>query len=400
MTATGDGPGPGTELRPLRVGIVAGEASGDLLGAGLIRALASRRKVSCEGVAGPRMEAVGCDSLGPMERLSVMGLVEVLGRYRELSRFRREIIRHFLAHPPDVFIGVDAPDFNLAIERRLKAAGIPVVHYVSPSVWAWRSYRVRKIARSTDLMLALFPFEAAFYREHGLAVRFVGHPLAYEFPLQPDRDGARRELGLAVDGEVVALLPGSRLGEVRRLAADFFATAAWLARRRPDLRFVVPLVNDRVGAVVRAARETHGSGLDVTFLDGRSREAMTAADAVLLASGTAALEAMLLKRPMVVAYRVARLTALLVRPLMRVDQFSLPNHLAGRPLVPEFLQDGVTPERLGPALLRELTDGARREMLAQEFTRLHELLHRDASTEAAAAILALVDERSTSAAGR
>jgi lipid-A-disaccharide synthase len=249
-------------------------------------------------------------------------------------------------------------------------------------------------------MLTLVPFEAAFYREHGLAVRYVGHPLAFEFPLRPDRDGARRELGLAVDGEVVALLPGSRLGEVRKLAADFFATAAWLARRRPGLRFVVPLVNERVGAVVRAARETHGEGLEVTFLDGRSREAMTAADAVLLASGTAALEAMLLKRPMVVAYRVARLTALLARPLMRVDQFSLPNHLAGRPLVPEFLQDRVTLEHLGPALLRELTDGVRREMLAQEFTRLHELLRRDASNEAAAAILALVDARSTSIAGR
>ena len=379
---------------PLRIGIVAGEASGDLLAADLMQAIRARvPDVQFEGVAGPQMQAAGCRVLYPAEKLAVMGLVEVLGHLPALLRIRRALRRHFLATPPDLFIGVDAPDFNLALEQRLKRKGIPTVHYVSPSVWAWRQYRVRKIATSIDLMLTLFPFEADFYRDHQVPVRFVGHPLADRIPDQCHRRAVRLALKLPERGRILALLPGSRCGEVSRLAEPFLRTALWLREQMPDLQFIAPLASVATRELFEACRRRVAPDLPVTLLDGQSREAMCAADAVLLASGTAALECMLLKRPMVVAYRLSPLSYWLARRLLRVSLYSLPNHLAGRPLVPEVIQGDVTPEGLGEPLLAYLREpGANRDLLAV-FSDLHRALRQGASASAADAVLELVARR-------
>lgn len=377
----------------LRVGLVAGEVSGDLIGAGLIDAI--RRRVPAaefEGIAGPRMAERGCKVLYPMERLSVMGLVEVLGRYRELRAARARIATHFRADPPDVFVGIDAPDFNLGLETRLRAAGTPTVHYVSPTVWAWRRGRLRTIARAVDLILTLFPFEEAFYREHDVAVRYVGHHLADAIPEQSDPRSARVALGLPEDGELVALLPGSRESEVSRLAELFVQAAHWCVARRPGLRFAAPFASAATRARFEVALARH-PGLDCRLFDGRSREVMAAADAVLLASGTASLEAMLLKRPMVVAYRLAPLSYWLIRRMMYIDRYSLPNLLAGERLVPEFVQDAATPPALGAALLDLLAAPARVRQLQERFTALHRQLRRDANERAAEAVLELVAAR-------
>lgn len=376
--------------RPLRFGIVAGEASGDLLGAGLIRAIRQRHpRAVFEGIAGEQMIAAGASSLFPMERLAVMGIVEVLGRYRELLGIRRQLARHFQQQPPDVFIGIDAPDFNLGLERQLRDAGIKTAHYVSPSVWAWRQRRVKKIARAADLMLTLFPFEADFYRQHQVAVRFVGHPLADMIPLQVDQAAARQQLSLPVAGEVLALLPGSRTNELHYLAEPFIETARWLLARRPGVRIVVPLAN----RVRRRQFEQTLARLEnppaMTLLDGQSREVMAAADVVLLASGTAALEAMLLKRPMVVAYKLAPLSYWLAKHLLKVDSVSLPNLLAGESLVPELIQHAATPQRLGQAVLDFFAQPQLAERMQQRFTDIHHSLRQDASAQAAAAVLAL-----------
>lgn len=377
----------------LRIGIVAGEVSGDLLGEGLIGAI--RRRVpqaAFEGVAGPRMAAQGCATLYPMERLAVMGLVEVLGRYRELRAARARLIDHFLADPPDVFVGIDAPDFNLGLEARLRAAGIPTVHYVSPTVWAWRRGRLRAIERAVDLMLTLFPFEAEFYREHAVAVRYVGHPLADAIPDHADARAARAALGLPEAGELIALLPGSRESEVGRLAELFVQAAHGCLQRRPGLRFAAPFVSRATRARFEAALARH-PGLPCTLFDGRSREVMAAADAVLLASGTATLEAMLLKRPMVVAYRLAPLSHWLIRRLLYIDRYALPNLLAGEALVPEFVQDAATPEALGRALIELLAAPERAARLRERFGALHRTLRQDASARAAEAVLELVAQR-------
>lgn len=378
-------------MEPLRIGLVAGEASGDLLGAGLIRAIRERitdREILFEGIAGPEMQAAGCRSLYPMEALSVMGLVEVLKHLPGLLRLRRDLYRHFLTHRPDVFIGIDAPDFTLTLERRLRRQGIRTVHYVSPSVWAWRDYRVRKIARSVDHMLTLFPFEADFYRQHDIPVTFVGHPLADRIPMVADTLGARHQLGLPEQGALVAVLPGSRRSEVERLAQPFIETIRWCRERDRQLHFVVPFANSRT----REAFETVLAGypgLPVTLLNGNSRGAMTAADVVLLASGTAALEAMLLKKPMVVAYRVSALTYRLLQRLVRVSRYSLPNLLAGEALVPEYIQDNVTPTNLGQALMNQLYNQSQRNLLIQRFRQLHTDLQHNADQQAAAAVLAV-----------
>jgi lipid-A-disaccharide synthase len=372
----------------LRIGIIAGEMSGDLLGAGLIRALRERHPDAViEGIGGAQMMAAGCRSLFPMEALSVMGLFEVLAHLPRLLRIRKSIVAHFLTDPPDVFVGVDAPDFNLGVERRLKAAGIPTVHYVSPSVWAWRQGRVKTIARSVDRMLALFPFEADFYRDHRVPVSFVGHPLADMIPARVDAAAARAALHLPVDVPLVALLPGSRAGEVARLADSFIATIHWCAQRWPGVRFAVPLANATTREIFVRALDRHAGDLPVQLVDGHAREVMAASDAVLLASGTATLEAMLLKRPMVVAYRLAPLTYWLAKRLVKLPWFALPNLLAGRALVPEFLQDAATPEALGAALLRCLDDTATRQELIGAFEAIHEQLRRDADHSAAAAVL-------------
>ncbi|WP_252274400.1 lipid-A-disaccharide synthase [Pseudomonas subflava] len=374
--------------RTLRVALVAGEASGDILGAGLMQALKTRYpQIEFIGVGGPRMEAEGLVSAFPMERLAVMGLVEVLGRLRELLGRRKRLIRDLIAAKPDVFIGIDAPDFNLTLELSLRQAGIRTVHYVSPSVWAWRQKRVLKIREACDLMLTLFPFEARFYLEHQVPVRFVGHPLANTVPLQVNRAGAREALGLAQDESVVALLPGSRGGEVARLGALFLDAAERLRALRPGVRFVLPCANAERRAQLEAMLA--GRNLPLMLLDGRSHEALAACDAVLIASGTATLEALLHKRPMVVAYKVAPLTYRILRRLVKSPYISLPNLLAERMLVPELIQDAATPDALAQTLAPLLDDGA---VQTEGFDVIHRALRQDASQQAADAVLKLVGE--------
>ncbi|WP_152225015.1 lipid-A-disaccharide synthase [Pseudomonas sp. SCB32] len=376
-------------VRKLRVALVAGEASGDILGSGLMQALKQRHPdIEFIGVGGPRMQAEGLQSHFPMERLAVMGLVEVLGRLRELLRRRKDLVQMLIAAKPDVFIGIDAPDFNLNIELKLRHAGIRTVHYVSPSVWAWRQKRVLKIKEACDLMLALFPFEARFYEEHAVPVRFVGHPLANTIPLEADRAGARERLGLPQDASVVALLPGSRGGEVGKLGALFLDTAQRLLQDRSGLRFVLPCASPERRAQIEEMLV--GRDLPVQLLDGASHEALAACDAVLIASGTATLEALLYKRPMVVAYKVAPMTYRILKRLVKSPYISLPNLLAGRLLVPELIQDAATPEALATTLLPLLDDGS---VQTEPFDAIHRALRQDASAQAAEAVLALVEKR-------
>ncbi|HSO84219.1 lipid-A-disaccharide synthase [Thiocapsa sp.] len=377
----------------LRIGIVANEASGDILGAALAREIRKRvPEVHFVGVAGPRMQEEGCETLFAMERLSVMGLMEVLGQLRELLGLRRELVRYFVENPPDVFIGVDAPDFNLGLERRLRRAGIRTVHMVSPTVWAWRPGRVKSIRRSVDLMLSVFPFEETFLREHGVPARYVGHPLADEIPVDIDRTGARRTLGLPQDGAIVALLPGSRMGEVERLAEPFIETAARCLAARPDLRFVVPLVNARLRERFSQALEKIAAKLPITLVDGRSREVLAAADVVLTASGTATLETLLTKRPMVVAYRVHPISYHLVKQLglVKVPYIAMANLLAEKELAPEFIQDRCRADLLAPAVLAFLDDAERVAQIQAEYRRIHLWLRKDAAASAAQAVLDLV----------
>lgn len=369
----------------LRIALVAGEASGDILGAGLMRALKARHPaVEFIGVGGPLMQAEGLTSYFPMERLSVMGLVEVLGRLRELLARRKLLIQTLIEEKPDVFIGIDAPDFTLNIELKLRQAGIKTVHYVSPSVWAWRQKRVLKIREGCDLMLTLLPFEARFYEEKGVPVRFVGHTLADTIPLQADRAAARAELGLP-DGPLVALMPGSRGGEVGRLASVFFDAAERLQALKPGVRFVLPCASPQRRAQIQALLD--GRNLPLTLLDGQSHLALAACDAVLIASGTATLEALLYKRPMVVAYRLAPLTFWILKRMVKSPYISLPNLLAQRLLVPELLQDDATPEALAQTLL-PLIDGG--EEQTRGFDDIHRTLRRDASNQAADAVLTLI----------
>lgn len=375
----------------MRIGIVAGEASGDLLGAGLVSAIKQRfPDAIIEGIAGPQMIAAGAASLFPMDRLSVMGIVEVLGRYRELLGIRRQLANHFKQNPPDVFIGIDAPDFTLGLEKQLRQAGIKTVHYVSPSVWAWRQRRVKKIAQSTDLMLTLFPFEAKFYEQHHVPVKFVGHPLADTIPMVVDKLAARQSLGLSSDSTILAMLPGSRSNELHYLATTFIETVRWLRVRHPNLDVVVPLANDVRRAQFEQAMSQIADVPEMTLVDGQSREVMAAADVVLLASGTAALEAMLLKRPMVVAYKLAPLTYWLAKRLVKITNYSLPNLLAGEIFVPELIQHDATAEKLGQAVLNYLDDTELNESVNQRFNEIHQSLRKDASQQAADAVLELV----------
>ena len=359
-----------------------------MLASGLIEAIRTRvPEARFEGIAGPRMAALGCETLYPMERLSVMGLFEVVGRYLELLPIRRKLARRFTENPPDAFIGVDAPDFNLPLELALRDAGVRTVHFVSPSVWAWRRYRLKKIARAVDMMLALFPFEPPFYDAHSIPVRFVGHPLADEIAMRTCRSAARARLGLDPGARIVALLPGSRMGELRRLAGPLARTARWVHRRRPGVRFVAPLVDRPTRELFSRALAEHAPDVRCDLFQGVSRDAMAASDVVLLASGTATLEALLLKRPMVITYRTMRLTWLLGRAMLHVDHVGLPNLLAGSRLVPELLQDDATPERLGPALLDRLDHPERQRPVLEEFDRIHRVLRNDAFSKAAEAVL-------------
>lgn len=371
---------------PLTVALVAGEASGDILGSGLMQALRSQHPdVEFVGIGGPRMEAQGLKPYFPMERLAVMGLVEVLGRLPELLARRKRLLKTFLDVRPDVFIGIDAPDFNLDLALRLRRNGIKTVHYVSPSVWAWRQKRVLKIRDACDLMLTLFPFEAKFYDEHQVSVRFVGHPLADTIPLAPDRVAARDVLNLPQEGLIVALMPGSRGGEVGRLGELFIAAADRLRSMRPGIRFVVPCASPERRAQLE--QMLVGRDLPLTLLDGRSHEALAACNAVLIASGTATLEALLYKRPMVVAYSVAPLTFRILKRMVRSPYVALPNLLAQRLLVPELLQDAATPEAMAQLLSPLLDNG---DVQTEGFDAIHRTLRCDASNEAASAVLELV----------
>lgn len=381
--------------RPLRIGIVAGEVSGDTLGAGLMQALRQRLPhVEFVGICGPQMLAEGGQSLFPMERLSVMGLVEVLGRLRELFTIRDELVRHFTEQKIDLFIGVDAPDFNLRVEAMLKPLGIPTVHYVSPSVWAWRQGRVDGIRQAVDTVLCLLPFEKQFYDQHGVNAVFVGHTLADTIPLQNDTAAARQALGLDQNAEYIALLPGSRGGEVARLAPRLFAAAARLREDRPQAQFIIPAIN----AARRADIEQHltAAGVEAHIFDdsygaGVGRLVMAAADVVVLASGTATLEAMLLKKPMVVVYFLHWLTWWIARLLVKVPYVGLPNLLAGESLVPELLQGAATPEAIARETQRWLQDDLYREQRLQRFTSLHESLRQNANATAANAVIRLLN---------
>ncbi len=377
---------------PRSFGLVAGEASGDNLGAALLGELAMRVPGARSfGIAGPRMAAAGCEAWYSSDALAVMGLAEILRHLPRLLGLRRDLLRRLLARRPDAYVGIDAPEFNLGVAARLKAAGIPTVQYVSPQVWAWRQGRVRTIGDAVDLVLCLLPFETDFYAEHGVRAVFVGHPLADQVPMTSDAAAARSRLGLPGSAPVLAVLPGSRGAEVGRLGPPFAATVAWLARQRPGLTFVAAMANPRVRASFAGALARHAPGVAVLLLDGRAQEAMAASDAVLLASGTATLECALVKRPMVVAYRVAPLTSWLLRELglVKTRHFAQPNLLAGRELVPEYFQEQVRPEVLGPAVLGQL-DRDDREALTAEFAQIHERLRRGASARAAEAILELL----------
>ena len=382
-----------------RIGLVAGEASGDTLGGGLIDALRGRVPgARFMGVAGPRMIAAGCEPWRHAEELSVMGLAEVLRHLPRLIRFRRNLLRRFLAADLDVFVGIDSPDFNLPLESALKRAGMPTVQYVSPQVWAWRQSRVASIRKSADRVLCLLPFETEFYEAHGVAARFVGHPLADEVPMDNPAAEARAALGLDAGNPVLALLPGSRSTEVARLAGPFLETAAWMRARRPELQVAAGLASESTAGVfrerVRASRLDPPPDVHV----GGARQVMAAADVVLTASGTASLETMLTKRPMVVAYIVSAVTHRLVRLLgfRRLEHFALPNLLAGRRIVPEFLQSDVRADVLGPALEPYLDAGrgqGKDSGWYEEFRSIHERLRRNASERAAGAVLELLNAK-------
>jgi len=385
----------------LRVGLVAGEASGDTLGADLIHAL-RRIEPDAEffGVAGPKMQAAGCQVWEPAESFAVMGLFEVLRHLPRLLRLLSHIGARFLRARPDVFIGIDAPDTNLRLARRLHAAGIPTVQYVSPQVWAWRQGRARSIHEAVDLVLCLLPFEKRFYDEHGMRSEFVGHPLADAIPMTVDRAAARRSLNIDATAPLVALLPGSRRGEVSRLSEDFAATARWLAGQRPQMRFIAPMASAAARVIFSRAMEQHAPGLPLRLVDGQAQTALIAADVVLVASGTASLEAALCKRPMVVVYRLGKMTVWILKQLnlVKTKFFAQPNLLADRRVVGEYFQDDIVPQSIGAELLMWLDDADRRSALEQEFSRIHADLRRDAGTRAAQAIVALLKDRGRTAA--
>ena len=377
----------------MQVGLIAGESSGDLLGGGLISALSDRvNDAEFFGIAGDRMRAAGCEVWFSQERLAVMGLFEVIKHLPDLLKVRRGFMARMSQRKCDVFVGIDAPDFNLGVEERLKKRGIPTVHYVSPSVWAWRSSRIKKIERAADLVLCILPFEKAFYDKHGLNARFVGHPLADEVPLEVDQQLAKRELGIEGDGRFVAVLPGSRGGELKHLGPVFVATMKLLLKEDSSLRFVAPMATPRIKAGFNTLITEAGLADRVVLVEKNAQKAMAAADVVLLASGTATLEALLLKKPHVVAYRVSPATAWLVQKLklIDVDHFSLSNLLAEEKLVPEFFQDAATPQVLANHLLTQLHDREHALALSTRFAQMHTALRRNASAEAARGVLELV----------
>lgn len=370
------------------VGVVAGETSGDALGAGLIRRIRERvPEARFAGICGPRMQALGAVSLYPMDSISIIGAEGLAGSVRKILRTRRELARFFVQEPPDVFVGIDVPDFNLTLEKKLRGASIPTVHYVSPTVWAWRRYRIHKIRKAVSHMLVLFPFEEEYYQRHGVPVTFVGHPIAdavarIESPLE-----CRKLLGLPRAATVVGLLPGSRASELRRLGELFVQTADWLGARHPGLHFVAPFANAATRAQFGEHLERHGLRGRVLTVEGQSRRAIAASDVVLVASGTATLETALLLKPMVVTYKVSRFTALMVRLFVSVRRFSMPNHLLENASVPEIMQDQAVPSALGRELGRFLDEPLRAGRLKAEFRGIRGTLGRDADLLAARAVI-------------
>ena len=369
--------------------MVAGEASGDLLGSHLIGALREHfPEAEFVGIGGPKMQALGMQALFPMEKLAVRGYVEVLRHYREIVGIRNKLRDYFLAEPPDVFVGVDAPDFNLDLEMALKARGIPTVHYVCPSIWAWRGERIHKIKRAVSEVLTLFPFEAPLLERAGIGAHYVGHPLADILPEAPERQAAREQLRLQSNATVITLLPGSRQSELKAMADLFIQTAAQLAAKLPQAQFLVPLISRETREIFEAAiYRNHAFELPITVLFGHAHEAMAAADIVLAASGTATLEAALLQRPMVITYKMPKLSWAIMRRKKYLPYVGLPNILAGEFVVPEILQDEATPENLTQALLNLLGDEVVKQRLAAKFLDIHRQLRRDAAHQAAQALL-------------
>ena len=395
LAAASEG-GTAAAQRPMRIALVAGETSGDALGAGLIEQL-RRRFPDAEfaGIGGDAMRGAGCETWHDAGELAVMGLSEVLRHLPRLLRLRSGFRERVLAWRPDVFIGIDAPDFNLGVERWLKQRDVRTVHYVSPSVWAWREKRAQKIGASADMVLCLFPMEPPIYARHGVDARFVGHPMADEMPLEPDQAGARVALDLPGPAPVLAVLPGSRLGEIERLGRIFLEAARLVSESVPDLRLVVPAANAACRDALQPMLAGAGFPHPPRLLDGRAREAMVAADVVLLASGTATLEAMLAKRAMVVGYRVAPLTYRIVKAfgLLKVERYALPNVLAGSDVAPELMQDECTPQNLAAAVLNQLQHPEVTGALQPRYRQLHESLRQDASARAADAIADMLGSR-------
>ncbi len=383
------------DAAPFRIGMVAGETSGDLLASAVLGGLQSRLGgpggLQAAGIGGPAMVARGFDAWWPSERLAVRGYAEVLREYPALRAIRSRLRDRLLDWKPDVFVGVDAPDFNLELERRLRERGVRVAHFIGPSIWAWRGGRIETIRRSVDRMLLVFPFEQKLYDDAGVAATYVGHPLADAIPLHADVDGARRALGLPEGRQVVAVLPGSRGGEITYIAPAFVRTIAWLAARRPELVFVVPAATETLYARLRAMLAGGGlpEGVDCRLVMGRSHDAIAAADAVLVASGTATLEVALYRKPMVIAYRMAWLSYRIMKNMGYLPWIGLPNILCNETVVPEFIQHAATPEAMGAALLAQLDDPALAARLAERFAALHERLRRDCAQRAAEALLGM-----------
>ncbi|MGF1719820.1 lipid-A-disaccharide synthase [Vibrio kyushuensis] len=377
--------------RPLRIGIVAGELSGDTLGEGFIRSVKAKYPdAEFVGIGGPKMIAQGCESLFDMEELAVMGLVEVLGRLTRLLSVKKQLVQYFVQNPVDVFVGIDAPDFNLRLEKTLKDKGIKTVHYVSPSVWAWRPKRIFKIDAATDLVLAFLPFEKAFYDKYNVACEFIGHTLADAIPLVSDQFQARELLGLEQDRKWLAVLPGSRGGEVGLIAKPFIETCQRIHTKYPNMGFVVAAVNKKRREQFEAIWKETAPELEFVTIEDTARNVMTASDAVLLASGTVALECMLVKRPMVVGYQVNKLTGWIAQKLSITEFVSLPNVLAGKELVKEFIQEECHPDFLYPAMERVLESD--NSELIEKFTEMHQWIQKNADQQAATAVLKLIEK--------
>jgi lipid-A-disaccharide synthase len=379
---------------PLRIAMVAGEPSGDLLAASLLDGLKERLPTGTTftGIGGPRMTAVGFDAHWPMDKLTVRGYVEALKHIPEILGIRNELKRQLLAEPPSVFVGVDAPDFNFGLEHALREAGIPTVHFVCPSIWAWRGGRIKKIAKAVDHMLCVFPFEPALMEKAGIAATYVGHPLADEIPIVPDVAGARRTLGLPEGGPIIAVLPGSRRSEIALIGPTFFDAMELMQLREPGVRFVMPAATAALRALLQPLVDAHPK-LALTVTDGNAQLAMTAADAILVKSGTVTLEAALLKKPMVISYKVPWLTGQIMQRQGYLPYVGLPNILAGRFVVPEILQHFATPEALADATLKQLNDEANRATLNGIFTEMHHALRQNTAQRAAQAVAQVLETR-------